>query len=478
MLFRWFTKWSGYIRREPGLFELSLGIPALLALVFAGLVYTSVCDVKRHTLAERYFIAAMHAQKSGETETAKLWLAKQLQLKPGDPAARFRLAILAMTEKKNAKAARMIGELAPENKANYAPAHIFLASELVRSSQASTDPETQRRIRWHLTAALQKRPNDMQARQMLAEYELLHQNLNDAIKHYSILETRDHAINLLLAQLHVAKGERVEAEQAARRGLRHFKTVASQDGTDIESRIEWARLEAFLENYDHAAELLTKIAAYQRVPDSQQDRLRRTLADVYFGWSEALRRKEPEAVDQRLRLLEMSLRFAPEDPRSYQSLTKLQTELPEVQEKVDGMLARLTGQADHASVIHVNLAIEAVRNGNLQLEREHLELALRAAPRLGVAANNLAWNLARSDHSQLDRALQLADQAVEADPDCYEFRATRGRILAFADRNEEAISDLEIAAKRLVNRADISSALSVLYQKVDSEENLRNPLRI
>lgn len=471
-------KFNGTFCREPGQLEMALGAPAFAGLVLSVLVIWSSSQNAQETVSDRYFVAAMKADHQGDADTAKLWLAKVLQLKPGDPAATFRVAIIAMKEKDYAKAKRIITALAPEKKAKYPPAHLFVASELLRKARGTSDLHTQKRIRRHLNAALTNSPGNRRALQMLAEFELQNQNINDSIKCYRMLESRDPTINLVLAQLHVAKGAKVEAEQAAQRGLRHFKEVARQDLTDIDARIEWARLEVFLENYSEAATLLGKVAAFQRIPDSRKEKLRRSLADVYFSWSKAIGNKTPQSINQRIKLLEMSLRFAPEQSRMYQSLTQLKSELPESKQTVDAMLSELAENDTVAPVVHLNLAIEAVRSGDLTLEREHLELALRAAPRLGVAANNLAWNLANTAPSQLKRALELANQAVHDEPERFEFRATRGRILAMVDRSGEAIQDLELAALRLNHRSDISTALSSLYQRVDSDSNRRNPLRI
>ncbi|MEL6109683.1 MAG: hypothetical protein AAFU85_27045, partial [Planctomycetota bacterium] len=388
------TNWVKYILRERGRIQVALGIPAIACCGLCALIYWSSQAVSRGEIAERYSKAALAAHQQGEYRTAELWLRKILQLKPGDRGARHRMALIAIENKEYDRGRRIMKELAPESRVGYGPSHLFIASQLLRDDD--DDFERTERIRWHLSAALRANAHDIRARQMMAEYELLHRNVNDAIGHYAILEKGDPSVNLLLAQLYVTKGERLEAEHAASRGLRHFKTIASQEPTNIDARIEWARLEAFMEHYDRAATLLSKVAAYQRVPDDKIARIRRVLADVYFSWSEALHRERPLDHEARLKLLEMALKFAPEDSRPYQSLTAMRDATPALAERIDALVSRMVNSDDTAPMIHLNLAIAAIRDGKLELEREHLELALKAAPRLGVAANNLAWNLARS----------------------------------------------------------------------------------
>ena len=461
------TNWVKYVLRERGRLQVALGIPAIAMCGLSALVYWSSQAVGPGEIAERYSKAALAAHQAGEYQTAELWLRKILQLKPGDRGARYRMALIAIENKEYDRGRRIMKELAPETRVGYGPSHLFVASQLLRDDDEN-DIERTERIRWHLSAALRANAHDVRARQMMAEYELLHRNVNDAIGHYAILEKGDPSVNLLLAQLYVTKGERLDAEHAAARGLRHFKTIARQEPTNIEARIEWARLEAFMENYDRAATLLSKVAAYQRVPDEKIARIRRVLADVYFSWSEALHRERPHDHDERLKLLEMALKFAPEDSRPYESLTAMREDSPALADRIDELVSRMVGADDTAPMIHLNLALAAVRDGKLDLEREHLELALKAAPRLGVAANNLAWNIATSQPDKIDLALELAGHAVECAPERPEFRATKGRILAMANRENEAIDELEVALSRLYDRPDIQETLTDLYIKRDT----------
>ncbi|MEM6469161.1 MAG: hypothetical protein AAF802_06295 [Planctomycetota bacterium] len=485
MIQRCITRLVRLVQADSTIRSFVIGVPAaLIACVVLTLVY-SATRVKKATLAESYFLAAVEAQRLGDHDSADLWLRRVLMIRPRDRAARFHRAMNAISRGNPTKASRIISELAPEDRVGFGPAHHFVASQLIQLDRIEDD-EIERRVRFHLTAALSSNPDDPETRHLAAEFELSLENLGDAIQHYDVLSRRDPSFHRLIAGLHVVRGEREAALLRLDRGRRAFEKVLQADATDVRAQIELAKLYAFSEQYDVATKMLNRLSAFQHVPEQQAGELQSTLSTIYHDWSIHVAETSPEDFNERLRLLELSIRLAPDKSRGFGTVQKMRSESEDARLAAETLIARVTADERVAATALVHLAVEAAREGKRDEERQLLELALsrqalnenmRPEKRrpLGVAANNLAWNLAQ-DSIELPRALQLVNEAINTSPDRIEFRATRGRILAKMDRTAEAIRELEFVAGKSRPTRSLSRSLTSLYESLDLTPNpLRDP---
>ena len=91
-------------------------------------------------------------------------------------------------------------------------------------------------------------------------------------------------------------------------------------------------------------------------------------------------------------------------------------------------------------------------NGKRDLARKHYEQALAIDPRLGWAANNLAWMHA-SDGGDLDVALSLAQKAKEQLPDSPIVSDTLGWILYKKGMHAAALPVLQECVKQVPSSA-------------------------
>ena len=116
------------------------------------------------------------------------------------------------------------------------------------------------------------------------------------------------------------------------------------------------------------------------------------------------------------------------------------------------------------------LGTAAATKGDLPQATFHLEQAHQRDPKLAVAANNLAYVLARSDPPQPEHALQLVDAALQILPQHPEFRETRGQILLMLGHPKEAILDLERVLKSLPGRSEVHASLAAAYQSLGDQD--------
>jgi tetratricopeptide (TPR) repeat protein len=175
--------------------------------------------------------------------------------------------------------------------------------------------------------------------------------------------------------------------------------------------------------------------------------------DALKYWcSEALRmlfrksiRKSDRGVEMNLALLDAAIKEFPSNPflaEDIAMLTDMGVEAsPQLKSVLESQLAK--GQA--TAVAHLILANQEIKADRLKQAIPHLELALKLAPTHPVTLNNLALALALTDKKQLERAEELIEKALSINPGNAEFYDSQGEIRLIAERPLDAIESLEKA---------------------------------
>ena len=474
-------KWSTSRPLAP----LAWGVPAVVAVVVVGLLAATGHRVSRSDLVVRYRESAAEAAARGDTKAVELWLEKAVLLNPNDKAFHYGLALTAEQDGRHDRARQIMRTLAPDERTGYGPAHLWIAGQIARSRQedasnrdAQTGPQTDtdqvknERLRHHLTASLQYHPENVAALDQLARLELSQGNLPEAIDQFERLVRIDRKFSFMLARLHVIDGDREESRSVADAGTDYFRRQVESNPDDIESRIHWARLHGFMEQFDRTVEILIEGAVRKPAPEDM-NRLRMELGHAFLGWAKHVERTQPDEVALRLDLLQKALKCTPDHPQVLEQLAALVRDDSAEARTAYYALSAALADGTATPMVHLMLGIAAYKRGKYELEQHHLRLALAANPQLVIAANNLAWRLANSDPPQLQEAQELIEQAVKQAPNRPEVRATRGRIYQLLGRTDDAILDLEFALGRLKDRPDIHAALAELYATVGNEDLAR-----
>ena len=102
----------------------------------------------------------------------------------------------------------------------------------------------------------------------------------------------------------------------------------------------------------------------------------------------------------------------------------------------------------------------------------HLELAYKLQPNFTVVLNNLAWVLAHQDPPDLERALELASQAVKQSPNEGLYHDTLGTIYLKQEKYEDAAAELQLALPSVDNPIAVSKKLVTVYNKLNMPEQV------
>jgi tetratricopeptide (TPR) repeat protein len=357
-----------------------------------------------------------------------------------------------------------MADLAPADRAGYAPAHLWQARRLLRSE--GNVPEAQAAAMTHLIRALDGPLDEPDvARGLLGELYLNAGRLEQAEPQLRRAVKTRPQLHMRLAQLYALRGDRHQAAGEARLGVDYFRDRARFDPDDHASWVRWADALAFLEQFPEAIAVLDEGWNASREP-----LYRAALAGTYLAWADFLARDPKANAGERVRLVERGLSHDPANPALLDRLLNATRAGGPDGDAARTALRNLAATGLAPGTAHFALGLDAWQGGRPDEARRHWERAYELAPRVPAVANNLAWLLTQSPTPDLPRALELSNRAVELAPANVGFRDTRGRILARMSRWKEALPDLEVAVGAAPRDPDLHRLLADAYRNLGSPE--------
>ena len=448
-----------YFSRSWG--ALARGVPSLLVGGAVLVIVGMGMGADEAQLIRQYDEWGTEAMAGKDYESAAVAYRKLRKLDDEEEKYQLALGLLAEEQEDLAEARRIIAPLAPLGEPGYAPAHIWMALDMVREN-SQLDRERARVWERHLKLAVVAEPTHLQAHSILAEYYLALRQLELAAPHLAAVVDRRPDLRLKLAQVFAAIGETERARNQAQEASRYLARVVQQDDGNVEARLRWAAAETFLKRYDEAFTILSQ--GWQRWQD---DKFRSAMAGVLVAWSDSV--DEAQKYDK----LQQALKLAPESVIVLQKLATLagnDEQRDQIREQLEGLLA----EGKFPEVCHFVLGTIATQEGNLDRASFHLEQAYQHNPKMVAVVNNLAWVLAKRDPPELDRALELANVAVQLAPGNGHILETRGMIHFQLEQWTNAITDLESALPHLAEnaklKAQVHEQLADAYEKIGQAE--------
>lgn len=441
-----------------------LSLPAILALGAAAAAAAWVAEAP----ADRMLIyrrAADEALARGALEAADIYYRKLIAVEEYDAEGRYGRGLVAQRRGHIERATAIMHHIAPLDRPGYAPAHFWLAEQLLdsmRGTEATARLERLKAAEQHLRWVLHQQPKRVEAHRMLGQLYATTGRHQQAIQHLSHVVERYPEWRLTLAQLHALLGQRAPAEIHGRAARDYFLARFQRDPGTPDAAIDLARAELFLGHFERGIELLQQLETRTHDP-----RCHAELAAAYVNWSD---RTRPSELGRRLERLAKALEHAPGyEPAVLRFQAFVGRKEPQA-EQARKLLEGLAAKGPASAAVHLILAAMAVSAGDLNTARTHMETAYRADPQAPLVANNLAWLLAQADPPALAQALELIHAAIERLPEQPEFRETRGQILAKLGRYKEAIPDLESSLRSLANRPEIHETLAKAYAQIGDAE--------
>ncbi|MCS6976920.1 MAG: tetratricopeptide repeat protein [Gemmatales bacterium] len=447
------------------------GLPALAALVLtvvvAGIAMTKTSEVE---VQSRYFRTGHAHLAAGRYDQALVCFERLVHLAPHRQDVLFALALASEGVGQTERAVQIMSELAPQDKAGYAPAHLWYAKQLLQAPQKS--PKVLDAAEAHLLRALDgELDNRPEAEGLLGELYLARNRLDQAELYLLRAVKADPRLHLRLAYLYARKGDRDRARWEGEQAASFYRAWTKSEVHTPQARLGWADAAIFLENFDVAVSVLEEGLRLTGDPV-----YREALAKTYMAWADALARRNQSPADatqlvsEQLRLLEKALQVDPHNHDLVMQVWAMTQIRGEVADKAREVLRSQLVEGKGSGLTHLALGMDAWQRGKQEEALLHLEQAYKLAPHLGIVANNLAWVLANMQPPDLDRALQLVNTVLEQWPNQPMCRDTRGYILFRMGRYREALADYQAALPALRHDPGIHQRLADVYAKLGMTE--------
>ena len=203
------------------------------------------------------------------------------------------------------------------------------------------------------------------------------------------------------------------------------------------------------------------------IQSSNNSQLERSILNVYQQWHRHLIKQDRPATE-RLKILQRLLELSPTSEFALSQVSLLSGESDSALSEQALKTALANGNAP--ATVHLILGSSAIQKKQLDKAAFHLEQAYRMNPKLPSLQNNLAWVLMNQASPDYERALRLANDAVNGDGNNAEYRETRGQVFVKLKRWKDGLADLEFALQQLGSRPEIHRALAVAYEELGDRE--------
>jgi tetratricopeptide (TPR) repeat protein len=482
------------------------GLPALMAaaavVLLVGVAYSSSKQVTR-----QYTHEADRALAANDYPLALTCAQRLAVLDPEQPENIMRLAMAMERMGQGTQATVRVHAIAPETVTGYAPAHVWLARQLMKEPLTE---QSRGSIERHLLRALAKQPLMPEANALLAQVYVKTGRAKLAEPYLLHAIDSRPELRIELARVYRSLGRKGEADFHAGVALKFFRQKTQAEVDNEYARLRWSEAAVQLRDFPQAVNALEEGLLL-----SQSTVIRRALAQVFGNWSDQLADGTMPQFGNRLTLIERGLGYYSSDTGLLQRLLALTR--PPKHDAIAflaisavgfasspvglssfssaGPLCLLTRQSTEPGraraalenlllkgevpgVVYFALGLDAWEQGNFTDSRRYLEQAYQQAPEMAVVGNNLAWVLATVEPRDLSRAFQLIDSVVKRHPDNPVFRGTRGHVLTKLKRWKEALPDLVASLKAFSDNPETHAALAETYEQLGFAELAQNHRRL
>ncbi len=456
---RFVVQW--WVTRPWG--SLLLGLPAIACGLALAAVEPWHSRTQSSEWARWYDLAGTAALQRGDLQAADVYFRRVAVLDEASPAASYGLALTAEQEQDFARARGWMLRIAPETQPGYAPAHYWLAKDLIRRTQGKPlGPQDASILEHHLREAGRSPEHQLESQMNLTQLYLLQGETAKAIELLEDLIAARPGLQLDLARLYDQAGRKADARRAAAKAAEFFQARTKAEPNQPLNHLGWAAALMLQERYQEAVAVLTAALA---LPNQDPKPIEQSLAAVYLAWMSSSTVQDKPNAAQQLEFLERILQHDAENAQALVMLDKLASGTDEASIGAADLLKKILARGAAPAVIHLVLGTRAMAAGDLDTSLMHLEQAQQRNPKIPEVMNNLAWALAHKPEPDLPRALQLAEtaQKLSKHPEIYD---TLGTILAKLGRNREAVTQFEEALRVLPPRAEIHRKLGDLYDKL------------
>jgi uncharacterized protein HemY len=420
--------------------QLLWGIPAVVVSIF----FASVLADRRSTyelLKIQYFKTFEETEAKKEYGAARL-LAYRL-IRNGvraAPEAAFRYCKLLAADNDIERANAVIETLAPNDAPGYAPAHaqraIAHAGMLARGVNPKNvlDP-----LLWHLNQSNDRK--DEKLALAWATYYQATQQFPEAVRHLAIAAQANSEHWFSIANIMVARGDNQSAREALRYAEEEYRRKVGDDPLSLPSRILLLQAQIRLRRFEEAQQTLNAgLGFYPDSPELKQ--AQGTLEGAKLIVMQESDQPEEKLFEQAM----LVLTYPDQQEVALDRMVNMYPKMgPTNRQKIRDILEQKAVENPSKALVQLSLSTLAIIDKRTDDAIALLEKTIELDDRIHIAKNNLAWLLAEREPPDMERAIQLAEDAVADVPNSPNYRDTLGMILLKKGDVEKAITELERA---------------------------------
>ncbi len=399
--------------------------------------------------------------------TAEIVIRRQLEADPKNVELIHRFALVREAQSFEEEAKVVMRQLLTRR--HLPAAKWLLENQIIGKKLTDFSPAELDEVGRVLQLITEREKKNFGAKRMYAEYLIFEQRLSSAIPIVLELSEVEPMRGLQAAALARQLNEFDAAEQYASAALERVQELHKDDPTNSQIAMSIARNQIFLERHSDA---IRTLKGSIDVAKTQEERrmLTQALGDAIVAYVNYIEKSPTNTVQERLRVLSMldaAVKIAPNNPRVVTMVADhVLASLNEENEQIATVRAALISGSP-AGIAHFIKGTAALMKEDLAMAELHLEQAAEQMPRSGAILNNLAVALAMKEQPDYQKALQVANAAIDNVPiPTPHFFETRGQILFRMGRFREAISDLERALPAPDLKRKAHQMLADCYDKV------------
>jgi len=432
--------------------------------------------------------SSAEAREAGESQELSRFsetLFRRVQLL--EPSKRSQFVIGATLAQRGAsdQAVRLLTEIAPNDRAGYAPAHAYLTMiynrEVMKVPQG--EPawiELAKKINHHAlsASAWDRAPAEVLIQGSNALWNESKENKTGSLEIFERAAANDRKLYLDLARRANQAGSISKRDDALAKVTKYITERLAENPKDVEARVMLAEI-AILGGSWKAKSSIDVEAALRQAGEileegiqlESEPRLLRGLSEVYrLLFVEDLRKGDRQSAN--IGLLDLAMQTDPSNEKVAEQVALLaRVGGTKPSQELVTMLQEFLAQGKATATTHAWISEVYLLRGDFEKAIPHLEQVVTRLPNAAAQLNNLAYVLADRFPARLEEALEFSKRSIAASssrPNANYFD-TLGVVFGKLGRTNEAIAAFESAISLENNRPDFRRNIAEQYRKLGDE---------
>jgi tetratricopeptide (TPR) repeat protein len=459
-------------------FAFARSIPAIMGgLVMFALLWAVNARYEKNILITNARYLKISQDFPEHPEYAELYAEKLVEFRPEDPLYKYYLGLSRERTGNINSARRIMRQLANEDTAGFAPAHVWLGRDFAYAKDINlSESERQEKAIRHFQLALETEPNNLYALIGMSEiYEKKNDltTASDFLRRVVQMEWTNLVQLRVIPKLVKMQQEMGKEEEAKRMLHANMETITTYSRRFPDLIEIWATLvqcATMLKDYDQALDIIDQ--GYQTAKTAEvRENLLGLLAAVHIMKADEVTSiEDKDSFQERLFALCEAIKTNPRSRDAYTRLIDFAAPDTLADEKARWLRESVI-ECPNPAVIHVILGMQDIKNGDFVQGQKHWKIADEQFELSQFIVNNMIELAVANKPEAFGNLLDMITVAMELFPDQAALYQTRGLYYKNQKQYAEAVKDLEFVSSKMPSLISSRSLLKECYLALDDQSN-------